>query len=272
MRALITGHKGFIGYNLKNTLDAKMSRYIYGLDEELFDSPNWKEDLESYIYKQQPDIISHVGACADTMNQDVEYMMTRNYESTVIMSNLAKRYNISFIYSSSAANYGDVNGNRNLYAWSKYAAEKHVLANCQVALRYFNVYGPGENHKGRMASVAHQMFNRHKSNQPVQLFPGRPQRDFIYVDDVVSANVHAMVGYDDLCGKYYDVGSGEANSFETVLEHLNIPYTYKDKSEMPDNYQMYTKADQSKMMPEWEPKFTLEQGLKKYKEYLCKTI
>ena len=57
MRALITGHKGFIGYNLKNTLDAKMSRYIYGLDEELFDSPNWKEDLESYIYKQQPDII-----------------------------------------------------------------------------------------------------------------------------------------------------------------------------------------------------------------------
>ena len=123
-----------------------------------------------------------------------------------------------------------------------------------------------------MASVAHQMFNRHKSNQPVQLFPGRPQRDFIYVDDVVSANVHAMVGYDDLCGKYYDVGSGEANSFETVLEHLNIPYTYKDKSEMPDNYQMYTKADQSKMMPEWEPKFTLEQGLKKYKEYLCKTI
>jgi len=235
VRALITGHKGFIGYNLKNTLDAKMSRYIYGLDEELFDSPNWKEDLESYIYKQQPDIIFHVGACADTMNQDVEYMMTR-------------------------------------YAWSKYAAEKHVLANCQVALRYFNVYGPGENHKGRMASVAHQMFNRHKSNQPVQLFPGRPQRDFIYIDDVVSANIHAMVGYNELSGRYYDVGSGEANSFETVLEHLNIPYTYKDKSEMPDNYQMYTKADQSKMMPEWEPKFTLEQGLKKYKEYLCKTI
>lgn len=270
MKVLVTGHKGFIGSNLKKSLEASMEPYIYGLDEELFDSSNWKQELVKLLDKILPNVIFHVGACSDTLNQDIEYMMTRNYESTVIISNWAKGDNIPVIYSSSAANYGDVNGHRNLYAWSKYAAEQHVISNHQLALRYFNVYGPGEDNKARMASIAQQMFIKHACNLPVKLFPGNPKRDFIYINDVVSANIHAMVGYNELCGDWYDVGSGEANTFESVLEHLGIPYTYEDESKVPNNYQMYTKAN--KMLPDWEPKFTLEKGLKKYKEYLCKTI
>lgn len=272
MKILVTGHEGFIGYNLKKTLQADVEPYVYGIDEELFASPNWKQELELYLDRIFPDLIFHVGACSDTLNQDIEYMMTRNYESTVIISNWAKIDNIPVIYSSSAANYGDSTGRRNLYAWSKYAGEQHIVANNQIALRYFNVYGPGESNKGRMASVAQQMFIKHGCNLPVKLFPGQPKRDFVYINDVVSANLHAMTNYHELSGNWYDVGSGEANTFESVLEHLDIPYTYTEESSRPDNYQMYTKADQRKMMQGWTAKFTLEQGLKQYKEYLCKTI
>lgn len=272
MRILVTGDKGFIGSNLKKVLQLNEDHIIYGLDEKLFDSPNWKEELELYLDKICFDAIFHVGACADTLNQDVEYMMTRNYESTVIISNWAKVDKTPVIYSSSAANYGDVKGRRNLYAWSKYAAEEHVIANGQVALRYFNVYGPGEEHKGKMASVAQQMFIKHKTGACVKLFPGQPKRDFVYIQDVVNANLHALWNYDEAKGNWYDVGSGEANSFESVLEYLDIPYTYTEASEMPNNYQMFTRANKYQMMAGWKPKYTLEQGLKLYKEYLCKTI
>lgn len=273
MKVLVTGDQGFIGSNLKKALELNEDYKVYGLDKELFDSPNWKQELELYLDKVCFDAIFHVGACADTLNQDVEYMMTRNYESTVIISNWAKQDGTAVIYSSSAANYGDPKGKRNLYAWSKYAAEEHVIANGQIALRYFNVYGPGEEHKGKMASVAYQMFVKHKNGEAIKLFPGRPKRDFVYIQDVVNANLQALWNYDELAGVWwYDIGSGEANSFESVLEHLDIPYTYTDESEIPTNYQMFTQANKQYMLPGWKPKYTLEKGLKLYKEYLCKTF
>lgn len=272
MNILVTGDQGFIGLNLKKALLLNEDYTVYGLDKELFYSPNWKQDLELYLDRVCFDVIFHVGACADTLNQDVEYMMTRNYEATVIISNWAKIDNIPVIYSSSAANYGNSEGERNLYAWSKYAGEQHIITNGQIALRYFNVYGPGEDHKDKMASVAQQMFIKHRNNESVRLFPCYPMRDFVYIEDVINANLHALKNYNQLAGKWYDVGSGEANTFESVLKYLDIPYTYTDISEIPNNYQMHTQANKYNMMPDWEPKYTLEQGLKLYKEYLCKII
>lgn len=266
MRILVTGDKGFIGSNLMKALGDKHT--VFGLGEELFESEHWKQDLEIYLDNIFPDAVFHVGACSDTLNTDVEYMMTRNYESSVIISNWAKVDYIPVIYSSSAANYGNSKGKRNLYAWSKYAAEQHIIACNQIALRYFNVYGPGEENKGRMASVAQQMFIKHKNNEPVKLFPGQPMRDFVYIDDVINANLFALENYDYLKGTWYDVGLGKANSFESVVEYLGIPYTYTDASTIPQNYQMFTEANKHCMMPNWEPKTDLETGIKKYKLYL----
>lgn len=272
MNILLTGHNGFIGGNLKKAIEHRLGDNIICLDEEIFYNKNWADELLIRLNNYFPHVIFHVGACSDTLNQDVEYMMTRNYESSIILSNWAKRNNVPLIYSSSAANYGDKSGVRNLYSWSKYTAEQHIISNNQVALRYFNVYGPGEDNKGKMASVARQMFVRHKNDVAVKIFPGQPKRDFVYIDDVVNANLFAFRYYHDIKGDWYDVGSGEANTFESVLEHLEIPFTYTKESEIPCNYQMYTQAIEENMMPNWKPTYTLQKGLSIYKEHLCRTI
>ena len=126
----------------------------------------------------------------------------------------------------------------------------------------YNVYGPGESHKGKMASVAHQAHLRGE----FKLFDGKPQRDFVYIDDVVDATIYPI--FNDVADGVYEVGSGEARSFENVLELMEIPYEYKDESEIPEGYQFYTKSYKNKFMGGWKPKHNLEKGIKKYKEYL----
>jgi ADP-L-glycero-D-manno-heptose 6-epimerase len=221
--------------------------------------------LNSFLKETFPEVIFHVGACSDTLEKDVNYMMTRNFEFTKILSEFCFVNQVKMIYSSSAANYG-TNGlyPSNLYGWSKYVAEQMVIQNGGIALRYFNVYGPGEEHKGKMASVALQMINKVKNGEDVKLFPGNPKRDFVYVKDVVSANIHACENYDDLSYTYYDVGFGIARSFEDVLNILNIPFTYHQESEIPKGYQFFTECDKTKWMPGWEPKYSLEEGLEDY--------
>lgn len=268
MTILITGTKGFIGRNLKHALS---SHNIIEVNEDIFIHIDWRDYLKQILDHQRPGFIFHVGACADTMNYDVEYMMTRNWESTTILSNWAKQHNVPLVYSSTAAIYGDALGRLNLYAWAKYAGEKHVLANDQIALRYFNVYGPGEEHKGKMSSIAYQSYVKSQKGELIKLFPGGPMRDFIYIADVVSANLHAMANYDRLKGTWYDVGSGTANYFESILDYLDLSYSYTDQSEVPNNYQYYTSAKEENMMSGWEPQYSLEQGIKKYEQYLWKT-
>jgi nucleoside-diphosphate-sugar epimerase len=167
------------------------------------------------------------------------------------------------IYSSSAASYG-TNGEypSNLYGWSKYVAEQYVISNGGIALRYFNVYGPGEEHKGNMASMAYQMMKA----ESAKLFPGEPKRDFIYVDDVAIANLHAFAHYDVLSGKKYDVGLGEAHSFEYIADALDITYTYHDPSAIPEGYQFYTCSNPRNWMPGWAPEYSIKTTLQ-----LCKT-
>jgi ADP-L-glycero-D-manno-heptose 6-epimerase len=198
-------------------------------------------------------------------------MMTLNFESTKILMDYSKKYDVPIIYSSSAANYGTNNlYPSNLYGWSKYVAEQYVISNGGIALRYFNVYGPGEEHKGKMASVAFQMYQKHLRDEKVSLFPKKPLRDFVYVKDVVDANIFAYENYDRLKGRYYEVGSGEARGFEDVLKLMDISFDYVDETLIPNGYQFYTCSNPDKWMNGWFPSWNLELGIKDYKDYLKK--
>lgn len=265
MKILITGTKGFIGKALLKELQSKND--CFEINEDIFESPNWIDNLKNQIEDFSPNVIFHVGACSDTLNTDVNYMMTRNFESTKILSDYSFITNIPFIYSSSAANYGtNKKYPSNLYGWSKYVAEEYIMQNGGVALRYFNVYGPGEEHKGKMASVAYQMMQKKIRGEEVKIFPLKPKRDFVYLDDVVSANLHALNDFDEFQFNYFEVGSGEARTFEDVLDILNIDYTYHSESEIPQGYQFFTQSDKKNWMSGWTPNFNLEDGLKDYKE------
>jgi ADP-L-glycero-D-manno-heptose 6-epimerase len=200
-------------------------------------------------------------------------MMKLNFEFTKILTDYCVKTNTKMIYSSSAANYGD-NGKypSNLYGWSKYVAEKYVISNNGIALRYFNVYGPGEEHKGRMSSVAYQSFIKHRKHEECKLFPLKPKRDFIYVKDVVNANLYAEDNYVKLKGKFYDVGYGESRTFEDILDIMDIPFTYHEENKIPFGYQFYTCSNKILWMDGWEPKYNLENGLGEYKKYLQSII
>lgn len=251
MKVLITGTKGFIGGNLKKYFDSPLE-----LNEDTPVTTQWLDE-------NKPEAVFHVGACSNTLETDVNYIMLTNYESTRIISDWCHNNNVPLIYSSSAACYGN-NGvcPSNLYGWSKYVGEQYVLSRGGIALRYYNVYGPGEEHKGRMASMAFQMLKAGST----KLFPGEPKRDFIYVDDVILANLRALAHYDVLSGKKYDVGLGEAYSFEYIADTLGVPYTYHDASAIPEGYQFYTCSNPRYWMPGWAPRYSLNEGLT-----LCKT-
>lgn len=264
---LVTGFKGFIGSNLYKEL-INLGHNVVGIDDEYLDD-NWRVFLLEFLYKENFDAVFHVGACSDTMEQDVNYMMLRNYETTKFIADFCSQNNVRLIYSSSAANYGTNNlYPSNLYGWSKYIAEQYVIKSHGVALRYFNVYGPGEENKGKMASLAYQSFLKHKNNEDIKLFPKKPQRDFVYVKDIVSANIFAFNYYNLNKGSYFEVGSGTANSFENVLDFMEIPYSYTDESLIPNGYQFYTKSSDTKWMKGWKPEWDLKKGIQDYKKYL----
>jgi ADP-L-glycero-D-manno-heptose 6-epimerase len=263
MKILITGSDGFIGSNLRSELFS--DNIVYDLSEDFLQDSEWEDNLIKYLDQILPDSVFHVGACSNTLETDVNYIMTRNYQFTKILVDWCSFKNIPLIYSSSASCYGD-NGTcpSNLYGWSKYTAEQYVISNWGIALRYFNVYGSGEEHKGNMASVAYQMLVKNSAGESVKLFKGNPKRDFVYIDDVVSANIYGMNHFFKLNKKFYDVGSGIPESFESVMEILDIPYVYSEL-DPPKGYQFYTCSNKNSWMPGWKPKYNLEKGLKIYK-------
>lgn len=262
-KAIVTGSKGFIAKNLLNEIENGF--HILTIDEDIFEKNTWISDLTNKVENFNPDVIFHIGACSDTLETDVNYMMTRNYEFTRILSDYCRHNNRKMIYSSSAANYGTNNlYPSNLYGWSKYVAENYVIKNGGIGLRYFNVYGPLEDHKGKMASVAYQMLEKQKKGQEIKIYPLKPQRDFVYVKDVVSANLFADAWYDDYAGMWYEVGSGDARTFEDVLDILKIKYEYMQENEIPNGYQFFTKSNSDLWMHGWTPKYNLESGLNDY--------
>lgn len=259
MRILLTGHKGFIGSNLMKELERE-GHIVIPAKVDVKDTKPIRDCVVAC------DAILHVGAITDTMLQDYNTMLKHNYEVTKVLVDLAKEYGRAMVYSSSASIYGESNMTTlptNIYAWSKKLAEDYgraVYPSGFTALRYFNVYGPGECKKGKMASVANQAYKKGS----FKLFPHNPKRDFVYVDDVVSANIAAI----NLPAGVYDVGSGEARPFEDVLKLMDISYSITSEDMIPGSYQFYTQSDKSKWLPNWEPKYNLEKGVKKYKEYL----
>lgn len=263
MKICVTGNRGFIGKALQAELQ-KQNFIVLGIDTWIFQKESWKDNLRDYIDKINPEVVFHVGACSDTQNKNVEEMMRLNVESTFIISDWCKEKKVPMIYSSSASVEGNNGIPETLYAWTKYIGEKYVLANGGIALRYFNVYGNFELHKGKMASIAVQSYQKHKWGEKVYLFPKSPRRDFVYVTDVVEANIHAWNNYNKLAGKYYEVGSGEARTFEDVLNIMNIPFEHTEEDAIPENYQFFTQAKSENFMEGWMPRFNLEKGLGEY--------
>jgi nucleoside-diphosphate-sugar epimerase len=113
-----------------------------------------------------------------------------------------------------------------------------------------------------MASVAYQA---HEAGF-FELFPGEPRRDFVYIEDVASANYHAVTN--NISNGAYDVGTSEPRRFEDVCDLMHIKYSYQSKHHIPHGYQTYTCADKKEWMPGWEPTFSLEQGVSCYLNYL----
>tara|TARA_R110001599_G_scaffold18476_2_gene72022 strand:+ start:903 stop:1715 length:813 start_codon:yes stop_codon:yes gene_type:complete len=261
MKVLLTGSKGFIGENLLNKFK-KLKWYVWeiNVDESTNEAPEYAH-LENII--KQCDGIFHVGAISDTTLHDCNKMLYYNYTLSKDIFDLARKYDKKLIYSSSAATYGLGDGlPTNIYGWSKKLAEEYGLKSCEkfVALRYFNVYGPGEYHKGKMASVAYQAYKK----QSFTLFPTKPLRDFIYIDDVVEANLAAF----KLDRGIFDVGYGEPALFEDLVGGMGIKYDYTTKDKIPSWYQYYTCADKNIRIPGWEPEYDVKSGTKLYKNIL----
>ena len=260
---IVTGEKGFIGKAVTQHLKFQ-GHMVINIDAE----SNWWENdvlLENGI--KHSDGIFHIGAISDTTLQDSTEMLYYNYTLSKKLFDFARKHNKKVVYSSSAACYGDGDGiPNNIYGWSKLLAEEYGLKACErfVALRYFNVYGPGEEHKGKMASVAYQA---HKAGK-FKLFPKEPKRDFVYIEDVIHANLHAM----SLERGLFDVGSGKAETFESLVEGMEISYTYHTEDKIPGWYQFYTEADKNKFMPGWKPAWSVAQGTEDYRRYLNEDI
>jgi len=260
MKVILTGSKGFIGGALLKALKKQKNTYVWLLDQN---KDQWNNDIALNDAVKTCDIIFHVGAISDTTLQDCNEMLYWNYTLSKKLFDLARKYNKRVVYSSSAATYGlgdDIP--TNIYGWSKKLAEEYGLKACKkfVALRYFNVYGPGEQHKGKMASVAYQAYKK----GTFTLFPKNPKRDFVYIDDVVKANLAAS----KLDRGVFDVGYGKAVAFEDLVSGMKIEYNYTTEDKIPSWYQFYTCANKNMRIPGWKPKFNVKNGTKDYRKRL----
>jgi ADP-L-glycero-D-manno-heptose 6-epimerase len=251
MGLIVTGAAGFIGANVVKALNARGVTDIVAVDNlSRADKVANLTDLEiaDFVDKQdfidmlrgglegEFDAVLHQGACSDTMETDGRYMMENNYRYSLELLDWCQARGIPFIYASSASVYGSGRVFKeeraheaplNVYGYSKFLFDQVVrrrLADrtAQVAgFRYFNVYGPREAHKGRMASVAFHFFNQYRDGGKVRLFegsggygPGEQIRDFVSVDDVVAVNLH-FLDHPEASG-IFNVGTGRAQSFNDV--------------------------------------------------------
>jgi ADP-L-glycero-D-manno-heptose 6-epimerase len=299
-RIVVTGAAGFIGSNIVKALNARGIDNIIAVDD-LTKGDKFRNlaDLQIDDYVDADDFYSlfadgafgkveavfHEGACSDTMETDGKYMMDNNYSVSCSLFEACQQRGSRLLYASSAAVYGGSDNFRetpeferplNVYGYSKLLFDQRMRRECgadfrrmkrQVAgFRYFNVYGPREQHKGRMASVAFHQFNQFTAEGKVRLFgdyggyaAGEQKRDFVFVDDVVAVNLWFF----DHPGKsgIFNLGSGRAQPFNDVatavvnalrdgaaidtataagqglIEYIPFPEALRGK------YQCYTQAD-----------------------------
>jgi len=260
-KVVLTGNLGFIGGRLESELIRR------GYDVSCFDGDYKLDDIINEI--RYGVTLIHQGAISDTQYEDSSGLMFNNYEVSKILFDAAYDSGCNVVYASSAASYGHSGVPSNIYGWSKYCAEQYGIAlydgyGCDssfVALRYFNVFGSGESHKKNMSSIAYRAMRDGR----MTLFPGKPKRDFIYIKDVIDANLHA-INKNDISTGYYDVGSGSSHSFEEVCNILGVEYDYCHESVIPEGYQFITKSSKDKWMPGWNPKYSLRTALLEYKK------
>jgi ADP-L-glycero-D-manno-heptose 6-epimerase len=260
-----------------NLANAAKCRNLSGADAlDLIDKEDFSADLKRGVFNYDDiDAIFHQGACSDTMLKDGRYMMRNNYEYSKQLLHFCLERKIPFIYASSASVYG--NGKNgftekkeceqalNVYALSKLFFDRYVerllpqTHSQVVGLRYFNVFGPQENHKGKMASMVYKMYRQRKAGGEIQLFAGtdgyadgEQGRDFIYVDDIVKVNL--FFWKTGKASGVFNCGTGKANTFNAlakgVLKHFKtgrIKYVPFPET-LSGKYQNYTKADTKKLL------------------------
>ena len=273
-RILLTGSNGFIGQNLKKSLPK--SSEILELNESFFNKEDWKLTLNSNLLITQPDVIFHVGACSDTLEQNVNYMMIRNFESTKVLTDYCKNNNVPIIYSSSAASYGNDGYNpSNLYGWSKYVAEQYVISNGGIGLRYFNVFGRRQNTRGAYAAVIPlftKLLIQHES--PTINGTGENSRDFTYIDNVVQMNELAMLTDNpEAVNTVYNTAFGERTTLNELVHALKeflsvydekiatIPIVYGE-NRVGDIPHSLASIDKARRLLNYQPQFSMRAGLK----------
>jgi ADP-L-glycero-D-manno-heptose 6-epimerase len=249
---VVTGAAGFIGSNIVRGLNARGARRVLAVDDltdgdkfrnlvdcdlcDYLDREEFLARLEAGDLDDEIGAILHQGACSDTMERDGRYMLHNNYRYSVSLLEHCQDNDVPFLYASSAAVYGGGQVFReerryesplNVYGYSKLLFDEYVRRALPdrtapiVGFRYFNVYGPRERHKGRMASVAMHFFDEYLRDGRVRLFhgsggygDGEQRRDFIHVDDVVAANLW-FLERSELSG-IYNLGTGRAATFNTM--------------------------------------------------------
>lgn len=328
MYTVVTGAAGFIGANLVKALNERGERDIIAVDNlkhadkfrnlvdceicDFHDKDDFLDLLLDGAFDGQLNVIFHLGACSDTMETNGRYMMENNYRYSVTLLDHCQNEEISLIYASSASVYGagtrfkesrEFESPLNVYGYSKFLFDQYVRRQLPqrtaqiVGFRYFNVYGPREQHKGRMASVAYHFFNQFQRDGKVRLFEGcdgyangMQQRDFVSVEDVVQVNLW-FYDHPEQSG-IFNVGTGKSQTFNDVavatvnrcrelagdqpltlaqmqvdgmIEYIEFPAALRGK------YQSFTEADMSLLKEAGyrAPFLTVEEGVARYVDVLA---
>ena len=252
MTIIVTGAAGFIGSNLVKALNARGVTDIVAVDNltradkfknlvdceiaEYVDKKDFLDVIESGELGGEIEAVLHQGACSDTMETDGRYMLDNNYRYSLSLLDWCQEESVPFIYASSASVYGngsvfvesrECEAPLNVYGYSKFLFDqmvRHRLSDAGaqvVGLRYFNVYGPRESHKGRMASVAWHFFHQYRASGRVKVFEGtdgygngEQRRDFVSIEDVVRVNLH-FLDHGSMSG-IFNLGTGRSQTFNDV--------------------------------------------------------
>ena len=329
MYYIVTGAAGFIGSNLVKALNGRGENNIIAVDNlkradkfrnlvdceiaDYLDKEDFLKKLQDGFFDGLVSAVLHEGACSDTMETDGCYMMENNYQYSLELLNYCQNEEVPFLYASSASVYGgggvfkesrEYESPLNVYAYSKFLFDQvvrrrwHKRSAQIVGLRYFNVYGSREQHKGRMASVAYHFFNQYRAEGRVRLFEGcdgyasgGQLRDFVSIEDVVKVNMY-FLDNPHRAG-IFNLGTGQAQSFNDVaVATVNTLRQAEGKPALslaelqqqelityipfPDalrgKYQSYTQADMSALRNAGyaEPFLSVEQGVARYVEQMLK--
>jgi ADP-L-glycero-D-manno-heptose 6-epimerase len=324
---VVTGAAGFIGANLVKGLNEAGADDVLAVDDltqgdkfrnlvdcqiaDYLDKDEFLDRIRSGAFKGKIRAILHQGACSDTTASDGRYVMQVNYAYSQALLSFCAGVRIPLIYASSAATYGAstvfreepvCEGPLNVYGYSKLLFDQYVrrvmgkTGQQIVGLRYFNVYGPREQHKGRMASVAFHFFNQFRAEGHVRLFEGsggygdgEQRRDFVSVEDVVKVNLYFLEN--PARSGIFNCGTGSAQSFNDVAvaavngcrraggeQALSLGEMQQERliryipfpGDLRGKYQSYTEADLGNLRAAGyaQPFLTVEQGVSRYVDHL----